>query len=334
MLTAYEQTREVIRLRDEENKTFSEIAEELGVSDRTVRRRYQAEVLHRTAEAVEDPNLEAFPDTDPVLIKANQDYLPEYVEEIERFKPLVVKGNAMLTCDLHIPLYDPGLVNVMIRVAKEQGIKQLIIDGDFWNMDDYSSYPPVQPEAKFSIERKEGNLVMKTLLRHFDHIFFGWGNHDFRLTRSLGYKYSFTECMRWTFGGLTEDEFSKIHFTDLDYMYYQPGGPLNHNIRVCHPNNYSDIPLTIGRKLAVKYGCSVYTAHSHHCAIGVAQNGKDLVIEGGGFFNKARTEYIQRTNPNHEWVQGFFYFKEGIPYMISPVIGTDLPYRKEVNYVK
>lgn len=329
MLTVDEQILEVVRLREDENKTFAEIAEQLEVSDRTVRRRYEAGVLQRTAGALsEDLMLEKFPEVEPLEIKA-KNFLPEEIEEIERFKPIVLTGDALLICDLHIPLYDPKQVNTMIRVAKKQHIKRLIVAGDFWNMDEHSSYPPVQPEAKFDIERKAGNLVMKTLLRWFEEIVFIWGNHDFRLTRSLGYKYSFTECMKWTFSSLTEEEMAKIKFSDLDYMYYYPAK--GQKIRVCHPGSYSDVPLAVGLKLAKKYSCGIYTAHSHHFAIGVAPNGKDLIIEGGGFFDKNRTEYIQRSTYNHEWIQGFWFFKDGIPHGISPVLGNDLEYRKEVT---
>jgi predicted phosphodiesterase len=331
MHTLETQIQEVVRLRDDEDKTFVEIADQLEISERTVRRRYAAAQLHRAADELTDgATLEKFPEVEPLVIKA-KDFLEEDVEVISRFTPVQVVGDAVIACDLHIPLYDPGLVNVLIRAAKKEGIKTLIIAGDFWNMDEFSSYPPVQPEAKFDIERKEGNIVLKTLLRWFDSIIIIWGNHDFRLTRSLGYKYSFTECMKWAFSSLTDEEMAKVTFSDLDYMYYHPGGAKDWKIRVCHPSTYSDQPLVVPRKLAIKYNCGVYTAHSHHCAIGAAPNGHDIILEGGGFFDKSRTEYIQRTNPNHEWVSGFFFFKDGFPHMISPLIGTDLAYRKEVN---
>lgn len=328
MQTTDEQILEVVRLREDENKTFLEIAEELEISDRTVRRRYEAGILHRSADGLVDTELETFPGEDEIIVKVSSDFLNEEIAAIERFKPLVREGNAMLTCDFHIPLHDPSLINVLIRAAKKNRIKSLIIAGDFFNMDEFSSYPPVQPEAKFKIERKQGNLVLKTLLRWFDDIDIIWGNHDFRLARSMGYKYSFTECMKWCLSGLTEKEMAKLRFSDLDYMHYYPTP--DRKIHICHPSNYSDVPLAVGLKLAKKYSCGVYTAHSHHCAIGVAPNGSDLIIEGGGFFDKTRTEYIQRTTYNHEWIQGFFFFKDGIPHMVSPVTGTDREYRKEV----
>lgn len=322
---------EVVRLKDEENLTFDEIGDRLGFSRKTASRRYQAGVLNSAVQGlVLDDSLDDFPKVPEIILKLTN-FIPEDKFLIERFKPLVAVGDAIVTCDYHIPLHDPGLINVMIRAAKKHKVKNLIIAGDFFNMEDFSSYPPPQPEAAIDIERYDGNLVMKTLLKTFDQIYFIWGNHDFRLTRKLGFKKSFEECMTWMLSELTEEEWTRLHVSELDHMTYYPTGEDGLQFRICHPKNYSDVPLAVGKKLAVKYGCSIITAHSHHCAIGAAPNGVDLLIEGGGFFDKERTEYIQRTTDNHEWVQGFTVFRDGLPTLYSPVIGNDKEFRKEVK---
>lgn len=322
----------VVRLRDEDGWTFEEIGRELGYSERTARRRYQAALVNTAVEGlVIDETLEDFPKVNDLEITAKSRFIPEDKFDIKRFKPLVVEGDAIITCDYHIPLHDPGFINVMIRCAKKHKIKKLVIAGDYFNMEDFSSYPPAQPEASIRIERHDGNLIMKTLLKTFDEIVFTWGNHDFRLTRKLGFKKSFEECMQWMLASLTPDEWQKVKISDLDYMLYYPTGKDGLKFRICHPKNYSDVPLAVGKKLAVKYGCSIITAHSHHCAIGAAPNGVDMLIEGGGFFDKHRTEYIQRTTDNHEWVQGFTVFQDGLPTLYSPVIGNDKEFRKEVK---
>lgn len=326
-----QQIAEVVALKDEEGLNFEDIGNQLGFSRHTASRRYQAGLISATVGGlITDEGLDDFPDVEPLNIHVDSAFIPEDKKGILRFKPLVCTGNAIVTCDYHIPLHDPALINCMITCARENDIKKLIIAGDYFNMEDFSSYPPPQPEANVNIERRDGNLVMKTLLQTFDEVLFFWGNHDFRLARKLGFKKTFEECMQWMLEGLTEDEWKKVRISDLDYMDYFPSGKRGKKYRICHPKNFSDVPLAVGRKLAVKYSCSIITAHSHHCAIGAATNGTDIIIEGGGFFDKNRTEYIQRTTDNHEWVQGFTMFKDGLPTIYSPTIGNDAQYRKEV----
>lgn len=330
LLTKEREIDEVVRLRDEEELTFEEIAERLQFSERTARRRYEAGILQKTVDHLIDDEVEDFPEVEPLDIKVTSPWIPENKVEIDRLKPLVVVGNAMIICDLHIPLHDPKLINTMINCARENGIKKLVIAGDYFHMETFGSYLPFQPEAALEVERHDGNYILKALLKTFEEIVIIWGNHDYRLTRKLGFKKSFIECMKWMLSSLSEDDWKKITISDLDYMYYYPQVEGDNKWRICHPRNFSSVPLTVGRKMAQKYNCNVITAHSHHFAMGASPNGKDIVIEGGGFYHKGRTEYIQKSNTNHEWVPGFTMFKDGIPNLISPLLKNTKKYEKEV----
>lgn len=326
---------QVVELKDK-GLNYEQIGEILGFSARTARRRYASRIVQDVLadeEAVEG-ELVDFPEVRSLDITVDGPFIPEDKGAIERFAPLVRTGDAMVTCDWHIPLHDPILINRMINCARVNEINKLIIGGDYFHMEAFSSFLPAQPEASLEQERYDANLIMKTLLETFDEIDLIWGNHDFRLVRKLGFKKSFEECMKWMLGELTEDELSKIRFSELDYMFYYPemqrgDSTFGKCFRVCHPRNFSSVPLTVGRKLAVKYSSSIITAHSHHHAIGAAPNGRDLVIEGGGFFDKQRTEYIQKSTANHEWVPGFTMFKNGLPHLVSPAIGNDILFRKD-----
>lgn len=322
-----QEIKQVKVLRDDEGKTFQEIANELQFSERTARRRYAAAWI--LEEILEEDTL---PDVQLPQIEVTGPYLNEVRGRLERFTPMLQIGDAMVTCDWHIPLHDPYLVDCMISYARENNIKTLIIAGDYFHMETFGNYLPYQPEASLEQEKYDGNLIMKTLCQTFDNIDMIWGNHDFRLSKKLGYKKSFEECMRWMLSELTEEEWSKIRISNLDHMMYIPFTTSfpDQVFRICHQENYSSVPLTVARKLAAKYSCSMITTHSHHLALGVAQNGVDICIEGGGFFHKERTEYIQRSNANHEWVNGFTMFKNGIPTLIGPAFGNhNLFLRKE-----
>lgn len=327
-MTIENEIKKVLELRGNQ-LSFSSIGRELGFSERTARRRYEAGLLRELADEIDPPMQEDFPVTNDLDLGVIGDYVPEDKTPIERFTPLVRTGDAIVSSDWHIPLHDPSLINTLINCARETKTKTLIIGGDYFNMEVFSNYLPYQPEANLDVERHDGNVILKTLLRTFDNIDIIWGNHDFRLSKKLGYKKSFTECMEWMLSGLTDEEWSRVRISDLDYMFYQPTGPDERTYRVCHPENFSSAPLVVSRKLASKYNSSIICAHSHHIGIGFAQNGVDVCIEAGGFFDKERTEYIQRTNTHHEWTKGFTLFKDGVPTLISPLFGNDLPYRKE-----
>lgn len=321
-------TSEVMRLRDDEEHTWEEIAEQLDLpGEWTARRKYKAGVLLKEASylseenEVEEPSLEK---QEPILDLVIKDRLPTGDKGmLKRFEPLQRYGDCMVTSDYHVPLHDPGLINKMINTADENGIKQLIIAGDLFHMEAFSSFLPQQPEASWPIERKEANRVVKTLLNHFEEIDITWGNHDFRLVKAVGYKHSFEACLQWALSELTDDEWKRVRISDLDYMEYFPlTSSSGRKYRVCHPRSFSSVPLTVPKKLQPKYSCSVMTAHSHHLAMGFAANGYDHIIELGGFYDKQKTEYIQKTTSNHEWVQGYVMFKDGVPSLHSPALGN------------
>lgn len=293
--------KEVVRLRNSEDLTWKAIGEKLGVSRHTAARRYDIYLLQNE-------------------VSQNGYFVPEGSQfDFSRFQPLERTGDCIISMDWHIPLHDPLMVNNLIAIARENDIKQLVIAGDLLHLDSFSSFFPHQPEADFLIERKEATSTVRTLLKTFDEIDLTWGNHEQRISRFVNYKYSFEVLMRWIFQDLTKAEHKRIRISNLDHLMYKTEDRV---FRVCHPNSFSKIPLKIPRELAQKYGTSVINAHSHHCAMGVAPDGHNLIFEGGGLFDKSKTEYIQRTTLNHEWVQGFVMFKGNTPTLYSPAFNN------------
>lgn len=327
MLSLDTEIDKVVHLKDEDEKSFTQIGKELGFSRQTAKRRYETGLLRRALFSVAEEDVSGeLPETDNFTVDLKSHLLePDDKSFIERFQPITRTGDCIVVADLHIPLHDVEFLNVLINFARKKEQNKLIIAGDYFHMEAFSSFLPHQPEASWPTERYQGNLVMRTLLQTFDEIDMIWGNHDFRLTKAVGFKHSFEECMRFALAGLADDEQKRVRISDLDHMLYMPGS--GRTFRVCHPRDFSSVPLTVPRKLAIKYNQSVITGHSHHCAIGAAPNGFDLVIEAGGFFDKDKTEYIQKTSAHHEWTQGFVSFEHGIPTLISPTIGNDTDYR-------
>lgn len=237
-------------------------------------------------------------------------------------KPITVEDEGVaVTADWHIPLYDPAYVNYFIDTARDMNVRTLVIGGDFFNFDALSQYQPKQEDAGLERELAEGQKVMNVLLESFDRIVYIWGNHDARLHKALGFAIQFKEAMKLVFGSLGKGALDSIEFSNLDHCYVDQGD--GRSWRICHPANYSRIPLSTPRALAAKYNCGVIAAHAHHCAIGTAVNGEDLVLEAGGLFDREKTAYLQRSTTFPTWAQGFAILRKDEPvYLDSPKFRT------------
>lgn len=217
-----------------------------------------------------------------------------------------------ITADWHIPLYDPDYVNTFIQDARNRGIRSLIVAGDYFNFDALSRFDPKQEGAGLGAELAEAEEVMRVLLESFDDIVYLWGNHDSRLHRALGFTIQFREAMKLVFGALGAEALNRITFTNLDHVW------IGDKWYVCHPANYTRIPLSTARALSTKYECSVITAHSHHCAVGYGINGTNVVAEIGGLFDRHKTGYLQRSTTFPTWAQGYAFLEGGRLCVQSP----------------
>lgn len=196
----------------------------------------------------------------------------------------------------------------------------MIIGGDFFNFDALSQYDPKQTDAGLEREYAEGLAVMRVVLETFDRVIYIWGNHDSRMHKALGFKMRFAEAMKMVFGALGEEAMAKIEFSNLDHCIIRSG---DEEFYVCHPANYSSVPLNAARKIANKMNMNVITAHSHHCAVGFAEDGKKIIMEAGGLFEKSKTAYLQRSTTFPTWTQGFVVIQDGRPQLHSPRWGVN-----------
>lgn len=258
-------------------------------------------------------------------------------------EPLVLKDiDAMVTADWHIPLYDPLHVNRMIEKARELDINVLVIAGDFWNFDALSQYDPKQETANLAVEYTEGLAVMNVLLETFERIIYIWGNHDWRLAKSLGHALKFAESMKLMFGALGHDLLKRIEFSNLDHLWMVYGEPLRDPVDrfgrelelweryvpedrwyICHPRTYSRTPLANPRTLTTKVEANVITAHAHHCAIGYGPQGSLVAAEAGGLFDRRKTEYLKASTTYPCWTPGFGWMQGGRFKLTSPLWDAD-----------
>lgn len=212
-------------------------------------------------------------------------------------------GGGAICSDFHLPLTNWSLVNEFIDHARDiKATKWCVIAGDFFNIDSLSQFDFKQAESSLGAEQYAGNEVMRKLLETFEHIYFSWGNHDARVHKALGYSVDFGTAMRMMLFELTPEEMSRITFSNLDYVLIHTA---QGDYRVNHPKAYSSAPLTQARKMASKYLCHIVNAHSHHTAISHDLSGKFVCAELGGFFEKDKTLYLQRTTSFANWQNGY-----------------------------
>lgn len=213
-------------------------------------------------------------------------------------------GAGAVTADWHHPLCNYDLVNEFLMHAEDIGATNwLVVAGDWFNIDALSAFDfKDQERAGLNREMYGSNEAMSRVLQVFDRVYLSWGNHDARVHKALGYKVSFARAMRMMFADLDNDLMDKITLSNLDHQYIDtPAG----RYTVCHPKNYSSHPLTAARKLAGKELTHIITGHSHHTAIGHDPSGKFVCAEIGGFFDAAKTAYLQRTTTFPKWQNGY-----------------------------
>jgi hypothetical protein len=244
----------------------TELAVILGVSEKTVRRwRKDADIAAATAGVFyfHQPNLDVPLDVGAV-----------------RF---------MLAGDQHVPLTSFEMVHKMVELSLENDVTDLIINGDLSNADAQSIYEPKQRDHT---ARQEVSILRKyfwELLNVYKNIHLIEGNHDHRWVRAWGHKVDFIGAMYVLLGDDLWDT-GRINVSNLDHMF---AGPEDNKWYICHPKAYSRQPLVGTRRMAYKVGMNVASGHSHHFAIGMADNGKHVCVESGGTFDRDKAAYLQ-----------------------------------------
>lgn len=230
---------------------------------------------------------------------------PRFSTGIEIESPITVnlaEGDLALAGDIHVPLTKWPFFERFLNDMKAEGITRLGIPGDFWHADSASSFDYKQSNADMETEKRVGNEVMTAILEQFDEVILTWGNHDARYHKLLRYGVSFVDTMKMLFHDVPDDLLAKVQWSNLDHFWVEGAGTPWY---VCHPKSYSQVPLTQARRLAAKHLCNVITAHSHHHAVGHDVSGRFTCAEVGGFFDKDRTEYLQRSTQFPNWQNGY-----------------------------
>jgi hypothetical protein len=249
-----------------------------------------------------------------------------YAEQLINARaPLVfTAGDICFGCDFHIPCHDEALIDYMIGVCKDLNIKKLAIDGDFLDCDNISIFTSVtesnrQVSITWKAEKDEGRKVMTHLLEWFEEIYMCAGNHENRIIALTGGKEGFKDIILSMMPkNITISDYEKrVHSTTDDFMILnhtyvdEDGNNQVQEWRLCHPKNFSILPLRVARALCNKFEKNIHMAHGHNLLKGRSISGKFACLEGGGLFDRAALEYTCKTTTHPVMRSGFFILKNG-----------------------
>jgi predicted phosphodiesterase len=188
-------------------------------------------------------------------------------------------------------------------------IDTLICPGDFldcFKVSGFTNYQYVEMSFKEELD-VASNVLSK--LKVFNSIYFVRGNHEsFWLKKLEGYN-SVSDLFKLFTSGMFR-EGKDYMITNYDHCM------LNDDWYICHPVNYSRIPLSVPRRLANKLHMNVCCAHMHRLAVSKDESGKYYAIETGGLFDIEKIEYLKSSTTYPMQYNGFIRIKNEEPVLI------------------
>lgn len=229
-----------------------------------------------------------------------------------------LSGDWMIVGDVHVPSTDWELAALVAEVARRQLKKprRLLIAGDLFNMDKFSSYPHISIPPTWSEERQAAEQLLSTWLKTFDEVRWFVGNHERRLQRILLEVLETTDLFSVIISDPRKAKFSNFSYCHIDTDHGK--------YLVVHPRNYSRNQLTVARMLSEKTGQHVISFHEHHLSMGMDHSGKRLIVNGGSLVNPAQVAYMSldlSTAPVSKSV--FVMLRGGVPTLFGPPPITD-----------
>ncbi len=221
-------------------------------------------------------------------------------------------SNVLITSDWHIPHHDKEMLELLLNTAEENNTRELIIAGDFLNLDIISRYVNRDAPVTIDEELREAREVINTLLLQFNKITVIPGNHERRILHRLQTPLSFSAFFKM----IINDE--RVNTVENDFILLDTAAGI---FRICHPRNYSKVKLSVAVQLADLYHQHIIAGHSHSLGFTFSRSGRFLCFDCGGLFDENKIDYIQDTTTHPSWAQGFILLKRDLSEikLFSPV---------------
>lgn len=275
------------------------------ISHHTIRGKRRRMGLHKTACG------------NPVIFNESQ-----YVRYND---PPVIKSDGVLVLsDVEAPFHDAEWCSDVVLLAKEWGIENVLLSGDFLHFSSLSKFTkPMMSTAGNGYDFAEDAMVevsdeveaaagfSDVLLRNFERIVMILGNHEKRLTKRLAVA-TRVNILRQLLGYRFEKRFEI-------YPYYQCVVESSTGTwRISHPKNYSVVPVRVATRLADKYRCNYVAGHGHDWGEATSVSGY-YAAACGCCVDPERLAYTMlQDNLGPMMQQGAFILRGGMPVLLHP----------------
>jgi len=236
------------------------------------------------------------------------DILVRYQEQIvPNWEIVKAYGDIAITADYHVPFTNLLWVRRLLKVCKEENIKQLIIGGDFFDFDRLSYWIKRSQAEDITVSLEEefafAEMLLEGMETQFERIYFLGGNHWLRLLSAVHYSISSERLL----GLVGRKDDPRYIFTGLfDWML------LDDKLRISHPRKGRKLDYTLARDISVIHPDQwVVITHRHRNLEGHAPDGRPM-FEIGWMGDATKLRYLYLTDTTYYKAQnGFAIYKNG-----------------------
>lgn len=220
-------------------------------------------------------------------------------------------ANVLVVSDVHYPKHDRQLLDLVVDFALNEKIDTLIWAGDYFDMEEYSSYGVDDHTSNFQRNLRGGGVTMRRLARQGIKQIWSSGNHENRVFRTNKSQLDM-RSLALLAGLHNELESGMLTVSDNPTVYLSRG-----NWMVTHPAQYGSYPTVVATKLAVRYQKNTIVAHEHHWGVTRDETDRFYAISSGGLFDPDKHRYINYGVTSHRaWAQGVVLVNRGIATLI------------------
>lgn len=222
-------------------------------------------------------------------------------------KPIVVKGDAMIVSDVHVPCTNWDLSQRMCEIAVRYlpEPRTLIIAGDLFNLDWASTYPAIADSIQWKQEKVAAEALIKEWLTVFNDIVLTAGNHDRRAFKATSGSLWMDDLARM----ITTDK--RVRTSEWGHCLLRSGG---REFRVTHGRNYSVQTGNVGNDMAHKFAQNIILCHQHHGSVSLDRYKRYIVVDNPALVDQKKLAYVTLDDskaPNMG--QGFTLVRDGEP---------------------
>jgi hypothetical protein len=236
---------------------------------------------------------------------------PALTEKFDDYETIVA-DDFLVISDIEIPDHSVQYLRYALLTAMVHGIKTLIIAGDLVATDQevltgFAQLYKRGDESSFRTAIRVTRHLLAEYGKWFDDIYILEGNHDDRIARATKGEIDLGMFL----------EYTGAKYSRYSYMWVDTSrGP----VRVIHPRNFSQYPITLAAKLYNKHPRKAHMvmAHCHRREDGWTEDGAYEIHCLGTGRDKDRTKYKMLRVANFcEWDASFLMVKRGFFYPLD-----------------